>query len=97
MIVWIYCVKLVRFLRGAVVNLNLEAVVGDVESEVLTHDGKADESDIRLGFRHSRTNSWPEIPAKNHQISLRCAPPEICYCDPAIVVCQQLRKAGCSL
>jgi hypothetical protein len=27
-------------------------VVGDVEGEVLTHDGEADESDVGAGFGH---------------------------------------------
>ena len=32
---------------GAVVNRDAEAVVGDVEGEVLAHDREADESDVR--------------------------------------------------
>ena len=34
-------------LGGAVVDRDLEAVVGDVEGEVFAHDGQADQTDIR--------------------------------------------------
>jgi hypothetical protein len=30
----------------------LEAVIGDVEREILTHDGEADESDVGVRFSH---------------------------------------------
>ena len=48
--------ELVRLFRRAVVNRNLEAVVGDVEREVLTHHGEADESDIGMRFCHNETH-----------------------------------------
>jgi len=34
------------FARGAVEHRDAEAVVGDVESQILAHDGKADEADV---------------------------------------------------
>jgi hypothetical protein len=49
--------ELVGLLGGAVVDRNLEAVVGDVEGEILTHHGEADESDIRMGFGHKSHQS----------------------------------------
>jgi hypothetical protein len=49
--------KLVGFFDRAVVDRDLKAVVGDVEGEVLTHHGEADESDVRVGFRHKRVSN----------------------------------------
>ena len=45
--------KLLGFLDRAVVHRNPEAVVGDIEGKVLTHHGKADESDVRVCFSHN--------------------------------------------
>ena len=46
--------ELFGFFDRAVVNRDLEAVVGDVEGEVLTHHGEADESDVGVSFGHKR-------------------------------------------
>ena len=44
--------ELLGFLDRAVVHGDPEAVVGDIEGKVLTHHGKADESDVRVCFGH---------------------------------------------
>jgi hypothetical protein len=49
--------ELVGLFGGAVVDRNLEAVVGDVEGEILTHHGESDESDVRVGFGHKSHQS----------------------------------------
>ena len=62
------------FSDGAVVNRDLEAVVGDVEREVLTHHGEADESDVGVRLGHvdkkerssatrARAGGQPHFPA----------------------------------
>ncbi len=44
--------ELLGLFDGAVVDRDFKAVVGDVEGEVLTHDGEADESDVGVCFWH---------------------------------------------
>ncbi len=44
--------ELVGLLDRAVIDRDLEAVVGDVEGEVLTHHGEADESDVGVRLGH---------------------------------------------
>jgi hypothetical protein len=55
--------KPVGFLCRAVVNRNLETVVGDVEGEVLTHHRETDESDVGICFGH-RTDTLPHPPPR---------------------------------
>jgi hypothetical protein len=43
----------------------LEAVVGDVESEVLTHHGEADESDVGMRFGHRKRPHLEALTAKD--------------------------------
>ena len=51
--------KLLRLFDRAVENRDLEAVVGDVEGEVLTHHGEADESDVGVRFGHKEAKQLP--------------------------------------
>jgi hypothetical protein len=37
-------------------------VVGDVEREVLAHDGEANESDVRVGLRHKENGASTSAP-----------------------------------
>ena len=45
--------ELIGLLDRAVVNRDLKAVIGDVKSEILTHHGEADESDVGVRFGHN--------------------------------------------
>jgi hypothetical protein len=58
--------ELVGLFGGAVVDRNPEAVVGDVEGEILTHHGEADESDVRVRFGHG-CGSRPSRPEAKDQ------------------------------
>ena len=56
-----------------VVDGNLEAVVGDVEGEVLTHHGEPDESDVGMSFGHgdsdkTEPHSLPQRPTNTNPI-----------------------------
>ena len=84
-----------RLLDRAVENRDLEAVVGDIEGEVLTHDGKADESNVGVRFGHRDAGElpigWRET---NLILRVRWKNPgrSRCYAGPA-----QGRRAFCCL
>ncbi len=51
--------EVLGFRGRAVEDGNAEAVVGDVEGEVLSHHGEADETDVGLVFAHVFRFYWP--------------------------------------
>jgi hypothetical protein len=56
--VGVFCDKLLGLFDGAIVDRDLEAVIGDVEGEILTHDGESNESDVRVRFGHKSFYSY---------------------------------------
>ena len=72
--------KLVGLLRRAVEDRDLEAVVGDVEGEVLAHDREANEPDVGKWFSHRPAN----LPAAGSKTKQFLSPPTS---SPRVVAC----------